>query len=327
MSPMETETTNYNENVSKRKESMSKQEIKKDMYAAGFLLDLACNFASYIMGEQYEGENVDDLNAALATIKAAIVDELTEPDDALDSAIAMASKVTNLKKGSKKMAEKKEVEKTEGAEETKIVKSKKEKVEVEKNVVGGVERDENGEVKEDDSPAEGESAENAVTATEITPEGDEEAGAEADEADETAKDEADGKTKVDVKADKKSTKPQGLEKSVNTLLEKLDVMNDLQKTVSELNGKVEQLSALEDRIGVLEKLPAASKVKASYHDVSKAGEEVDTEQAEVSKLQERQAELMADPQAGTPQERNEVYNALYRANQKGLLDDKETKKE
>ena len=77
------------------------KELKKSLWSADWLLDMACDLASYIQGEAFEGEDVTELKGALQTIKGAVVMELKENEDFGEnvvSAVELAEKTLSLKK-------------------------------------------------------------------------------------------------------------------------------------------------------------------------------------------------------------------------------------
>lgn len=318
-------------------------EMKKGMYDAAWLLDLAIELSWYIEGEQYEGENVDDLNAALATIKAAVVDELTEPTVELTQSVELAQKLSNLKKG-KTMSDTKKG-----------------------NVVGGVERNANAETIEDNRPPAGEPAaaeantaadgnNNALseesdagnpdapkpntTPTAVAEPGDPNAQTRSNEEQikedgqpeaALAQDPETGEVKAGAKSDKAPEKAEGddkgessdegaekavtlgdLKKFSEGLIAKLgdNSKEELTKALGEFTGKVEKsISSLEGRISKLEDQPAATKGKASFVDVTK-GEQDAGEDAELQTVLKRRDELAANPNLGTPEERFEITKQL-----------------
>lgn len=76
-------------------------EVKKDMYGADYLVDLACGLASFISSEKAQGEDSSKLESALKAIKTAIVTELKEDefyDQDTQDMFAYAEQVLDLKK-------------------------------------------------------------------------------------------------------------------------------------------------------------------------------------------------------------------------------------
>lgn len=111
-----------------------KKEIKKDIYGADYLVDLACNIAMFIEAEKYKKEDTADLERALKSVKSAIVDELKEPEYyesmgmmSIDEAVEYAERVTNLTKVEEEKVE--DTEKEEVKEE--VVEPKVEEVTLE----------------------------------------------------------------------------------------------------------------------------------------------------------------------------------------------------
>lgn len=268
-------------------------ELKKGLWTAGFLLDLACNLNYYIENQQYEGQDVTDLQAALATIKAAIVDEITESDD-LAGAVELAEKITSLKKG-KNMAK----ETTTKATAVVGEEARDENAEVTVPTVAGVEE---GTVEtpapEDDKEV-------------IVPVKEEDTGAEVDEGDDAPKDDADGESSEE---GAKAVTLGDLKKFANGLVEKLgdNSKEELKKALGEFTDKVSgSMTAIEDRLTKLEAQPAPRKGKASFVEVTK-GEDADADKAddEVQEVLKRQDELMKNPNAGTPKERMEIVGKI-----------------
>lgn len=95
-------------------------EMKKSLWSADFLIDLACNLSGYIMGEAYEGEDVESLKSALQTIKQSAISELNEEEDypELTSAVELAEKALSLKKADEVTEE--AVEETEEVKEDEV---------------------------------------------------------------------------------------------------------------------------------------------------------------------------------------------------------------
>lgn len=283
-------------------------DMKKGLYDAAMLLDLACDLNWYIQGEQYEGEDTSDLEGALATIKTAIIDELTEPTEELTVAVEMAQNAITLKKG-KAMSGK--------------------KVEKSTSVAGGEERDENANVV---TSAEDNTEEQTTTAAEDTSTAstdatDDDSADDADEgekvevktgtkpADSEESDDAEGEESDEEEADEdtdKSVTVGDLRKFTDGLITKLDKSNkaELKKVLGELADKVdESITQLTGRIKTLEDQPGAIKAKASYAVIEKGGES-DSDEAELQDLLKRQAELLKNPHEGTPQERMELAMKL-----------------
>lgn len=312
MLPIEKAQALY-DNSMKKGEQMSKaQEVKKGLWSASFLLDLACDLSYYIQGEQYEGENVDDLNAALATIKQAIVDELTEPDEALGDAVELAERVTNLKKG-KAMST--ETKKTTA-------------------VIGEDERDENAEVvaAPADQPAKVEEPKaDDAKATETAPATDkkeetkvpvktEDAGAEADKGAATPAADAEGESSEGAEDPAKAVTLGDLSKFAEGLVTKLgdSQKESVTKVIGELAGKVdEQFALLKGRLEKLEDQPADPKIKSSFTEVKKGEENAAAGEGDVLEMTKRRDELAADPNLGTPEERFELAAKLRKAQAAG----------
>lgn len=98
--PMVSTQSEYNQTEKSKGVTM-----KKSIYGADFLIDLACQLNYWIESEKMDGEDVSDLVTALTTIKQAAIGELNEPADAedeaqdLNAAVELANKTINLKKG------------------------------------------------------------------------------------------------------------------------------------------------------------------------------------------------------------------------------------
>lgn len=106
-----------------KEEIIEKKDIKKDVYGADYLIDLACSLSMFIESEKYEGEDSSKLEAALKNIKAAVVTELKEGeyfDDITVENIQYAEKTLNLSKKDEEVVEEtvEEVVETEGEEAT-----------------------------------------------------------------------------------------------------------------------------------------------------------------------------------------------------------------
>lgn len=287
-------------------------DVKKSMYEAAGLLDLAMQLSWYIQGEQYEGEDVAALTAALETIKQAVIEEISEPTEELTLAVELANKVTTLKKGDTM----KDVKKSTA-------------------VGGSEERDENAEVittaEENGKPETTDVVEEVTVETE-TP---------VEEVEVTAKTEgevevveptevvADGAvitppTEVAPTEEAKSAVAEDLVKSVQTLVSKLEENGsaDMQKSVTEQIAKVEKsmgdrIASLEEQLAKFADMPMATKGKQSFAEVSKGGEiEVDND---VQSLLKRQDELIANPSEGTPQERMQLASEIRKAISSGKL--------
>lgn len=296
-------------------QSMKKgDQMKKGMWDASFLLDLAIELGYYINGEEYEGESVDDLKSALETIKQAVVKELNEPTPELTTAVALAEKVSNLKKG-------KNVEKT--------------------NVVGGEERNATAEVtqtREEAGRPVNDTEERAADAG-VTPavegndhvysdetktpdqpqEGKTTAGAEADKAGK-AKEDPKGKPSTSADESEKAVTVGDLKKFSEGLIQKLGESSEgkLEKTLGEFTDKVDSLiKGLEGRIKKLEDQPAVPKAKASFATITKGDEGQDAEEADVQALVKRRDELAANPNLGTSEERFELAGKLRKAQAAG----------
>lgn len=299
----------YNENSM----ADNRSKLVKSLWEADMLLDLAQCLSNYIMWEEMEGEDMTDLKAALETIKAAVVDEITEPDDSSDDlglAIENAAKALNIKK---------KEELTKMADKIK---------QVNKSVVGSEDRDaegkvvstaeENGRPADDTEERAAAAAENVAekpkagkeAATEDVEEpetpaaGDQEeedAAAEGEEsaAEEDAEDKSgDGEGKKSAKAEfTKSTDTEDLTKSILSGVEKL-----IEKSVAPLKEKVEKL----------EKQAAPSKVRSAV--AVKKGDEVESEdnsaesklRKEFDSLIKRSEELERNPSSGTHEERLQI---------------------
>lgn len=290
MLPMEKAQKIYDENM-KVKDLEKGNDMKKSMYDAAWLLDLAIELSYYINSEQYEGDDVSGLQSALATIKEAVVKELNEPTSELTVAVELAQKTVDLEK----------------AKESTIEKSTA--------VVGSEERDENAEVvataEENGRPAD-DTEERAAEAEEVV----------EDVPADDKKDKAPAKN--DSKSDEaeKAVTVSDLKKFTDGLITKLgDNKADFTKMLGELNDKVEEtiekaVSPLKDRISQLEDQPAASKAVASFVTIEK-GENTDSEEVEVETLLKRRDELMANPSLGTPTERMELAKQLRKAQSLG----------
>lgn len=320
MPPMEKAQALYDKSMKKGKQT----DMKKGMWDASFLLDLAIELNYYIQGEQYENEDVTELQAALETIKQAVVKELTEPTQELSVAVELAEKVTSLKKG-------KDVKKSTA-------------------VVGGEERDENAEVvttaEENgkpaeavaEAPAEEKKAEEAPAEepAKEEPKAEEPAApAEAPKAEEPKKvevktEEAPAAPEVETPAEEAATTEESekavtvgdLKKFTEGLISKLGDNNkqEITKVLGELTDKVEKsLSSLEGRISKLEDQPAAPKARASYVEIEKGKEGAASEEGDVQAMLKRRDELAADPNLGTPAERMELAQALRKAARNGAV--------
>ncbi len=282
----------------------NRSKLAKGLMEAGMLLDLAQCLDNYIFWEEMEGEDMTDLKAALETIKAAIVDEITEPDDSeeLGMAIENAAKALNISK---------KEELTKMAEKIK---------QVNKSVVGSEDRDAEGKVvttaEENGRPAD-DTEERAAAAAEDnaaekpedeepeTPaaedQEEEDAAAEAEEpaAEEDAEDKSgEGDGKKSAKAEfTKSTETEDLTKSILSGVEKL-----IEKSVAPLKEEIE----------TLKKQAAPSKVRSAI--TVKKGDEVEDDdnspeaklRKEFDTLNKRADELAADPNAGSHEERLNV---------------------
>jgi phage head maturation protease len=301
-------------NKAKGNDNMS-QKIEKGMWDAAWLLDLAIELGYYINNEQYEGEDVSALTAALDTIKAAVVQELNETTPELTTAVELAQKVSNLAKASK------EDDMTKG------------------NVVGGVERDEEAKVVEDLTPKATEA--DAEVVAEVATEGEAEEAAEvvADEtveAVEPAADEKAAPAKVDVvdaaakeavveeattEETDKAVTTGDLKKFTDGLINKIQDINksELSKVLGAFSDKVEKsMASLEGRIKNIEDQPAAPTFKSSFVEVEKGKEgQALSEDVDVQTLLKRQDELVANPSLGTPKERMELAQQLRKAQANG----------
>jgi hypothetical protein len=88
------------------------------------------------------------------------------------------------------------------------------------------------------------------------------------------------------------------------------------KAIGEMTDKVEKsMASLADRVEKLENMPAASKAKASYVEITK-GDEAGSD-TDVDALLKRRDELVANPTSGTPAERIELAMALRKAQAAG----------
>lgn len=352
MPPIEKAQALYTNNMKKGKQT----DMKKGMWDASFLLDLAIDLGYYIQNEEYEGEDVSDLNSALVTIKQAVVKELTEATPELTTAVELAQKITSLKKGKA----------------------------VNKSVTGGEDRDENGKVVTtaeengrpvNDTPERAAEAGVPVAGSEVEvdvldedgkPTGEKEtkvqapvladgtevavtAPAEAPKAEEPKKVEvkteeeaapvveAEKPAGTEAPAEGKTTEPTAdapaeadkavtvgdLKKFTEGLLNKLgdNSKTELTKVLGEFSDKVEKsITSLEGRLSKLEDQPAAPKARASYVDIEKGKEGgAVSEDADVQALIKRRDELAADPNLGTPAERMELAQQLRKAQANGAV--------
>ena len=276
--------------------SMAKkqQNLKKDIWSAGYLTYLGKELAYYIGDLSYEGKETKALIGALEAIKEAAVGELQEPEkwpEAMGEAVELAMKTLGLTKKDLK----------EGAMAAETKENKK----TEKTVVGQEDRDADGNVvvtaeengkgpvsnnepAETVAPVEGDEAENAddnKVETEV-PAATEDEGEDPKPA------------KKPAKAPKKSTQTDDLTKSISAAVEAA-----VTKAVEPLQKEIDTLKAQ----------PKALKGKGSYVDVEKAapveGEE-DKLKQEFDELNKRADELAADPSKGTMRERVEIATKM-----------------
>lgn len=258
-------------------------DINKSIWQASNLIYLAQLLSDYVWFKDYEGEEVDQLKAAVEAIKDAAVNELTDsekwPSD-LEEAVELAMKTLDLSKsklGAYAMSKKTQDE------------------EVEKSVVGQEDRNSKGEVTataEDNTP-------------EVTP--------ATEQSQQTAIDAADDATaEVTEETEEAEEKPKASKKSADEEadINKSDDQGDLAKSIL---GGVEQLiekavAPLNERIAEIEKKAAPSKAKASFTDVKKSEEseagEVNADlKKQFDEANARAEQLSADPTLGTIQER------------------------
>lgn len=296
-------------------------DMKKGMWDASFLLNLAIELGYYIQSEEYEGEDITELNAALNTIKQAVVAELTEVTPQVESAVELAQKLIDLKKEKAMSTDKKVIKST--------------------SVAGGEERDANAAVvttAEDNGRPLNDTEERATEADlkpaaegEPTVHAEGTAAADADAAKDKQNAEGtdvaevtdDAEVKTTADDSEKSVTVGDLRKFTDSLISKIGDSNkqDLSKALGELSDEVEKtiekaVAPLKDRIKQLEDQPAAITAKANYHDVVKGGDGSEDD-ADVTSLLKRQDELIRDPQAGTPKERMELSLALRKAQSAG----------
>lgn len=319
--------------------------MKKGMWDASFLLDLAIELNYYIQNEQYEGEDVADLESALATIKQAVVKELTEPTAELTVAVELATKVSDLAKASKGKVEKStsvaggeernaDAEVVTTAEENGRPLNDTEERAADAGVaVAGAEvTDKDGEVVLDD---EGKPVVQEAVHAEAPADADEEKKDDGAKSDKASDAKADDKGKATpAKKDDKSTDEEAekavttgtLKKFTNELMTKLEDGNKAQftKMLGELTDKVEgeiakAVAPLADRLKTLEDQPAAAKVSASFSTIEKGKENDSSDDGavDVQALLKRQEVLMLNPNEGTPAERIELAAQLRKAQSAG----------
>lgn len=304
-------------------------DMKKGMWDASFLLDLAIELSYYIQMEEYEGESVDDLNAALATIKDAVVKELTEPTVELTTSVELAQKLSNLKKGKTMSTDVKKSTAVAGGEErnenAEVVTSAEENgrpvndtteraAEAGVPVAGEPVVDKDGEavLNEDGTPK----VQEAVTeAPKDEPKKEEvKAGVEADKGTETPAADAKSEPSAEEAAvNAKAVTVGDLKKFSDGLIAKLgdSSKEELSKMVGELTDTVtKSMTTLEGRISKLEDQPAPSKGKASFATITKGEDGAADEDAELQTVLKRRDELAANPNLGTPEERFEITKSL-----------------
>ena len=266
----------YNNNS---KDKNMTKEMKKSIYDADWLMDLALSLYAYIQMEQYESDNGVDLAGlqdALNTIKEALVRELNEPTEELTVAVEMATKIVDIKKGDNMSEVKKE------------------------------------EVKKEEVTTEEEEVE---TKTEATEEVATEEETKTEESEETATEDSEKEEAEEVDESEKSTKSTDLEKATESDMSKLiDVVSDLRKEVAKTADIQKSVDDLKNRVEVLSKAAAPAKAKAEYAVVEKAEE---SDQSKEAADMKKQAEAYAaDPTLGTPKERSDFVTKYMASNYK-----------
>jgi len=265
----------YNNNS---KDKNMTKEMKKSIYDADWLMDLALSLYAYIQMEQYESDNGVDLAGlqdALNTIKEALVRELNEPTEELTVAVEMATKIVDIKKGDNMSEVKKE------------------------------------EVKKEEVTTEEEEVE---TKTEATEEVATEEETKTEESEETATEDSEKEEAEEVDESEKSTKSTDLEKATESDMSKLiDVVSDLRKEVAKTADLQKSVDDLKSQVEEFKKMAAPAKGKAEYATVEKSEPtERDQKLAEMEKQAKAYAE---DANLGTANERSafvEKYMAAKR---------------
>jgi hypothetical protein len=261
-------------NNSSKDKNMS--NVKKSIWTADWLIDLACQLYSYIQSKQYEGEDTAELEKALETIKAAVVQEMNEPSKDLTIAVEMATKIVDIKKGDNMSEVKKE------------------------------------EVKKEEVTTEEEEVE---TKTEATEEVATEEETKTEESEETATEDSEKEEAEEVDESEKSTKSTDLEKATESDMSKLiDVVSDLRKEVAKTADLQKSVDDLKSQVEEFKKMAAPAKAKAEYATVEKS-EPTERDQ-KLAEMEKQAKEYANDASLGTPTERSEFVEKYMAAKRK-----------
>jgi len=303
-------------------------EMKKSMYDAAWLLDLAIELSYYINNESYEGDDVAELKSALDTIKQAVVKELSEPTAELTVAVELAQKNIDLAKskvadmtkstapaGGEERNDKAEVVTTAEENGRPVNDTEERAADAGVEVAGAVVEDAEGNevvapaVKADEvAVVEEPKVEKPADAPK------KEVKVEEPKTDEAKKDDAPAEDA------EKSVTIGDLKKFTDGLFSKLGDSNkaELTKVLGEFAGKVEKsITSLEDRMTKFENQPASPKAVASFVEIEKGAEKRTGEEVDVAALLKRRDELVANPNEGTPAERMELATQLRKAQASG----------